>query len=128
MTLWSGRVGTGVAREVEELLRADDRELFHYDVEGPRLHVRRLAGAGILTADELREVERQLDTLAWEPGHEDVHTAIEVQLGELGRKIQAGRSRNDQVVTAFRLYVVGACAESVETIERFVANVKGGQA
>jgi argininosuccinate lyase len=122
MTLWSGRVGTGVAREVEELLRADDAELFLYDVEGTRLHVRRLAAAGILTADELREVERQLDTLAWEPGREDVHTAIEVQLGELGRKIQAGRSRNDQVATAFRLYVLDACAEAIETIERF-ANV-----
>ena len=120
MTLWSGRVGTGLAREVEELLRADDAELFLYDVEGTRLHVRRLAAAGILTADELREVERQLDGLAWEPGHEDVHTAIEVQLGELGRKIQAGRSRNDQVATAFRLYVADACAEAVETIERFV--------
>jgi len=119
MTLWSGRVGTGVAREVEELLRADDRELFLYDVEGTRLHVRRLAGAGILTADELREVERQLDVLSWEPGHEDVHTAIEVQLGELGRKIQAGRSRNDQVATALRLYVVDACAEAIETIGRF---------
>ena len=66
--------------------------------------------AGILDADELREVERRSTSLAWEPGHEDVHTAIEVQLGELGRKIQAGRSRNDQVATAFRLYVADACA------------------
>jgi argininosuccinate lyase len=42
-----------------------------------------------------------------------------VQLGELGRKIQAGRSRNDQVATALRLYVVDACAEAIETIGRF---------
>jgi argininosuccinate lyase len=42
--------------------------------------------------------------------------------GELGRKIQAGRSRNDQVATALRLYVVDACAEAIETIGRF-ANV-----
>src|ERR687892_55084 len=95
MTLWSGRVETSVAREVEELLRADDAELFYYDVEG------------------------SLDGLAWEPGHEDVHTMIEVGLGDVGRKIHAGRSRNDQVATAFRLYVTDASTEAVETIERF---------
>jgi argininosuccinate lyase len=119
MTLWSGRVDTSVAREVDELLRADDVELFFHDVEGTRLHARRLAAAGVLTDDELHTVERRLDGLSWEPGHEDVHTAIEVGLGELGRKIQAGRSRNDQVATALRLYVTDACAEAVEAIERF---------
>jgi argininosuccinate lyase len=123
MTLWSGRVASGLAHEVEELLRADDAELFPYDVEGTRLHVRRLAGAGILSEDEAREVERRLDELAWEPGHEDVHTAIEAQLGELGRKIHAGRSRNDQVATALRLYVSEACADAVEAIERFAGAV-----
>ena len=123
MTLWSGRVGAGLAREVEELLRADDAELFPYDVEGTRLHVRRLSAAGILSEQELDEVERRLDGLTWEPGHEDVHTAIEVQLGELGRKIHAGRSRNDQVATALRLYVSDACTEAVEAIERFAGAV-----
>ena len=123
MTLWSGRVRTTVAREVEELLRADDAELFYYDVEGTRLHARRLAAAGVLTEDELHDVERRLDGLAWEPGHEDVHTMIEVGLGDLGRKIHAGRSRNDQVATAFRLYVTDASADAVEAIERFARAV-----
>ena len=123
MTLWSSRVGSGVASEVEELLRADDGELFYYDIEGTRLHVRRLAAGGVLTDEELREVERRLDTLAWEPGHEDVHTIIEHGLGELGRKIHAGRSRNDQVATALRLYVADACAEAIESVERFARTV-----
>ena len=48
---------------------------------------------------------------------EDVHSAIERLLGELGRKIHAGRSRNDQVAAAFRLYVLDACAEAREEIE-----------
>ena len=119
MTLWSGRVATGLAREVEEFLRADDAELFYYDVEGTRLHARRLNAAGLLSNEELRDAERLLDGLAWESGDEDVHTLIERQLGEIGRRIQSGRSRNDQVVTALRLYVVDACAEAIEAIERF---------
>jgi argininosuccinate lyase len=123
MTLWSGRVDTSIAAEVGELLHADDAELFFYDVEGTRLHARRLAAASVLTDDELDSVERLLDGLAWEPGHEDVHTVIEVGLGELGRKIQAGRSRNDQVATALRLYVTDASAEAVEAIERFARTV-----
>ena len=50
--------------------------------------------------------------MAIEPEDEDVHTAIERLLGEVGRKIHAGRSRNDQVAAAFRLYVEDACAEA----------------
>jgi argininosuccinate lyase len=46
-----------------------------------------------------------------------VHTLIERRLGELGQKIHAGRSRNDQVAAAFRLYVGDACVEAVETVE-----------
>ncbi|MBA3383618.1 MAG: argininosuccinate lyase, partial [Actinobacteria bacterium] len=120
MTLWSGRVGTGLAPEVEALLRADDAELFFYDIEATRTHARRLQGVGLLSDAELREAERLLDGLTWEPGDEDVHTLIERRLGEVGQKIQAGRSRNDQVAAAFRLYVADACAEAVETVERFV--------
>jgi argininosuccinate lyase len=123
MTLWSGRVATDVAREVADLLRADDSELFYYDVEGTRLHARRLHEAGILSADELREAERLLDGLSWEPGDEDVHTLIERLLGEVGRKIHAGRSRNDQVATALRLYVADAATEAIEAIRRFARTV-----
>ena len=50
---------------------------------------------------------------------EDVHSAIERLLGDVGRKIHAGRSRNDQVATAFRLYVADACAEADEALRAF---------
>ena len=119
MTLWSGRVGARLAPEVEALLRADDAELFFYDIEATRTHARRLLGAGVLSDDELREAERLLDGLTWEPGDEDVHTLIERRLGDVGRKIHAGRSRNDQVAAAFRLYIADACAEAIENVERF---------
>ena len=52
---------------------------------------------------------------------EDVHSAIERLLGPVGRKIHAGRSRNDQVVTAFRLWTLNACTEATAGIEAFVA-------
>src|SRR5439155_5714778 len=101
---------------------AADADLFPYDCEGTRLHARRLAVAGILDADELAEVEQRLssiDASMIEASDEDVHSAIERLLGPVGRKIHAGRSRNDQVVTAFRLYVEDACREAVGAIERF---------
>jgi argininosuccinate lyase len=117
VTLWSGRVGTRLAPEVWEFLRAEDAELLPYDVEATRNHAERLRAAGLLTDDELTEALGLLDAVEWEAGHEDVHTLIEHQLGELGRKIHAGRSRNDQVAAAFRLYVVDACSEAIERIE-----------
>jgi argininosuccinate lyase len=78
-----------------------------------------------LTAEELDEVETMLASIAQggEAGlsdsDEDVHTAIERLLGDVGRKIHAGRSRNDQVVAALRLYVLDACAEAREGIDAF---------
>jgi argininosuccinate lyase len=125
MTLWSGRTGGArLAPEVAEFLRGDDAELLPYDCEGTLIHARRLAAAGILTAEELAEVERRLGQIREEgasalPPAEDVHTAIEQALGPVGRKIHAGRSRNDQVVTAFRLYVEDACDEALSAIRDF---------
>ena len=54
-----------------------------------------------------------------DPADEDVHSSIERQLGDVGRKIHAGRSRNDQVAAAFRLYVVDACREADAALVRF---------
>src|SRR5439155_4766423 len=54
---------------------------------------------------------------------EDVHSAIERLLGDVGRKIHAGRSRNDQVATAFRLYVADACAETAAALRGFAGAV-----
>src|SRR5215208_5532802 len=113
MTLWAGRVAGKLAPEVWEFLRADDAELLPYDCAATLAHARRLEQAGILTGDELLEVERALariDSVGDED--EDVHSAIERQLGDVGRKIHAGRSRNDQVAAALRLYVQDACEEA----------------
>jgi len=116
MTLWAGRVRRPLDPAVAAFLRADDAELLPYDCEATLLHARRLHGAGILDDAELADVEERLPAIAAgggiEPQDEDVHSAIERLLGDVGRKIHAGRSRNDQVAAAFRLYVADACAEA----------------
>jgi len=122
MTLWSGRVGGALDHAVWELLRANDAELLPYDCAATAEHAGRLHGAGLLTADELNEVEEKLSAIAHDPSgildeDEDVHSSIERQLGDIGRKIHAGRSRNDQVAAAFRLYVTDACADAREEID-----------
>jgi argininosuccinate lyase len=118
MTLWAGRVGSELAREVGEFLAARDAELLPYDCRATAIHAARLHAAGILDDAELAEVESVLASLEYEPGDEDVHTLIERSLGEVGRKLQAGRSRNDQVAAALRLFVGDACGEAVGAIEQ----------
>jgi argininosuccinate lyase len=113
VTLWSARTATPLAPEVADFLAAHDAELLPYDCRATVLHARRLHAAGLLDDDELSEAETALAALEWEPGDEDVHTLIERKLGDVGRKIHAGRSRNDQVAAALRLYVADACAEAV---------------
>jgi argininosuccinate lyase len=122
MSLWAGRVAGGLDPAVWAFLRADDAALLPYDCEATAEHAQRLHAAGLLTDAELAEAEGRLAEIANDPAgylatDEDVHTAIERQLGEVGRKIHAGRSRNDQVAAAFRLYVLDACAEAREDVD-----------
>ena len=124
MTLWSGRVAGELAPEVWEFLRAQDDELLPYDVAGTLIHADRLHAAAILSDAELAEVREKLAALhEVDPAAEDVHSWIEASLGEVGRKIHAGRSRNDQVAAAVRLYVVDASLEADEALVRFAAAV-----
>ena len=117
MSLWSGRVARPLDPAVAAFLRADDAELLPYDCEATAMHARRLHSAGLLDDAELAEAEERLAEIAScseqrGPDDEDVHSAIERLLGDVGRKIHAGRSRNDQVAAALRLYVADAAAEA----------------
>jgi argininosuccinate lyase len=129
MTLWAGRVATGLAPEVEAFLQAEDAELLPYDCRATAIHAARLHEAGILTSQELDEVEQKLASLADErealvgESDEDVHSLIERKLGATGRKIHAGRSRNDQVAAAFRLYVSDAAEDAAQGIRSLAAVV-----
>ncbi|MGH3660723.1 MAG: argininosuccinate lyase [Micromonosporaceae bacterium] len=118
--LWGGRFSGGPAEALARLSVSVqfDWRLAPYDLAGSRAHARVLARAGLLSADELGQMLAALDDLqaACASGEfrpviedEDVHTALErgllERLGELGGKLRAGRSRNDQVATDLRLYL-----------------------
>ncbi|MGH3005322.1 MAG: argininosuccinate lyase [Gaiellaceae bacterium] len=124
MTLWAARVESELAPEVWEFLRVQDAELLPYDCEATLLHARRLEDAGLLSAEELADAEstlahvREQGTPLLAREDEDVHSALERLLGSVGRKVHAGRSRNDQVAAALRLYVGDGCREAVNAIGR----------
>jgi argininosuccinate lyase len=125
--LWSERVEKKLAPEVADFLRAPDRELLPYDCAASKVHAGRLHGAGLISDEELAQISEALDRIVREGGvtgaDEDVHSAIERLLGELGRKIHTGRSRNDQVVAAMRLYVLEASEEASQRIRQIAAVV-----
>jgi argininosuccinate lyase len=118
--LWGGRFTSGPSDAMAALSLSVhfDWRLAPYDIAQTRAHARVLNTAGLLDDAEVAEVEQALTALADDvasgqaqpiPADEDVHTAIErlllERLGSLGGKLRAGRSRNDQVSTDFRLYL-----------------------
>jgi len=102
-----------------------DQRLVKHELSGSRVHARALMKAGILTETDGQRILDGLDALArahangeWtvEPGDEDVHSALERQLiariGEPGKRLHAGRSRNEQVALDVRLWLREASAET----------------
>ena len=125
MRLWGGRFGEGPDSRMADFTRSIevDAELALDDLAGSIAHVRGLARAGLLTAEEAEALERGLAALredvvagaiAWDPALEDVHMNLETLLtervGAVGGKLHTGRSRNDQVATDLRLWTRRAVA------------------
>jgi argininosuccinate lyase len=117
--LWHGRFSVAPAEELMAFTQSlsFDVRLFGDDVVGSKAHVQGLGRAGVLTAAEVHTILEALEA-TWQefetgaftfvPSDEDVHTAIERRVTELagavGGKLHTGRSRNDQCVTALRLW------------------------
>ncbi|MCW4458228.1 argininosuccinate lyase [Microbacterium sp. MPKO10] len=142
--LWGGRFASGPSPELARLSRSTqfDWALAHYDIQGSKAHARALADAGYLTDDELTAMLSALTELDEQvadgrfvaaESDEDVHSALERGLilvagQELGGKLRAGRSRNDQIATLVRLYlrdharVIGT--ELVQLIDALVAQAE----
>jgi len=131
MKLWDK--GTATADWVTRFTVGEDWRwdtmLLPYDVEGTRAHAWALAQIGVLTDDELGQIEEALDAirdaalareLSVTMADEDCHTVIERELterlGEAGQKIHAGRSRNDQVLVALRLWLRDALAAIADEV------------
>ena len=119
--LWGGRFAGGPAQALAALSLSThfDWRLAPHDLAGSRAHARVLQGAGLLSDDDLAGMLAALDSLAVDvrsgaftpgPDDEDVHTALERGLleragADLGGRLRAGRSRNDQIATLIRMYL-----------------------
>lgn len=129
MTLWAGRMGSGPAEEMMTFTASADRRLALYDVRGSLAHVRGLGRSGILSPEEVEALTAALEAIGGElergefefrDTDEDVHSALERRVveytGPTGAKVHTGRSRNDQVATATRLYAREALARVGEGV------------
>jgi argininosuccinate lyase len=117
--LWHGRFDAAPADDLMAFTESlsFDRRLWSDDITGSTAHVRMLGEVGILSAEETRTIIAALDAVraefesssfSFESTDEDIHTAIERRVtqiaGEVGGRLHTGRSRNDQVATAVRLW------------------------
>ncbi len=136
--LWQ-KPGVAVDAKIQAFLAGDDvildREFFLYDIAASKAHAQGLQHIGILSLEELGGLSAQLDRLAedfrsgafvLDDQYEDCHSAIEARLterlGDAGRKIHTGRSRNDQILVATRLWLKDRLAR-VAALSREVAQV-----
>lgn len=126
MKLWEKGIDT--AKEIETFTVGKDRELdlflAPYDILGTLAHIQMLESIGLLEAEELGKLQVALKaihqtaeegTFSIEDGIEDVHSQVELmltrKLGDIGKKVHSGRSRNDQVLVDLKLYFLDEIRE-----------------
>ena len=135
--LWQ-KPGVAVDAAIQAFLAGDDvvldREFFLFDLQASAVHAEGLQRIGLLSRDELEGIRRELDALAddfrsgafvLDDRYEDGHSAIEARLverlGDAGKRIHAGRSRNDQVLVATRLWL----KDRLSTLQAIACEVAG---
>lgn len=133
MQLWNK--GFEPDEMIEEFTVGHDRELdlelARYDVQGSLAHIRMLQSIGLLTEDELKSLTEELENISAviergefviDPGVEDVHSQVEFmltrRLGDIGKKIHSGRSRNDQVLVDLKLFIRHRLQEIAISVKR----------
>ena len=117
---WGGRFSASTDIFVEQFTQSVsyDQRLYHYDIMGSIAHVSMLAKVGVLSREESDQIIEGLESIEadivqgsfeWEIALEDVHmnieTALVTRIGDVGKKLHTGRSRNDQIATDIRLYL-----------------------
>ncbi len=117
---WGGRFTEATDQFVERFTASVsfDQRLYHHDINGSLAHAAMLAKVGVLSEEELTQIQQGLEEIRgeiergefeWSVSLEDVHMNIEAKLTEkigiTGKKLHTGRSRNDQVATDIRLYL-----------------------
>ena len=146
--LWGGRFASGPSAALEALSRSThfDWRLALYDIRGSHAHATALEAAGYLSADDAAAMHAGLDRLAEKvrsgelsprPGDEDVHGALEQMLldevgSELGGRLRAGRSRNDQIATFVRMYLLDHASviarEVLQLVDALIAQAEANAA
>jgi len=128
---------TDVDKRVDQFTVGRDRELdmflASYDVLGSMAHIRMLASVGLLGQDELQLLLKELKNIyhevsagsfSIEEGAEDIHSQVELlltrRLGDIGKKIHSGRSRNDQVLLDLKLYTRAELMEIVDLVNQLI--------
>ena len=129
MALWGGRFEAGVAEVTQEFGASlpVDKHLYKQDIAGSKAHAKMLAAQGIISAEDeqaiakgLTGIEQDIDAgnFTFDVNDEDIHMSIESELtrriGEAGKRLHTGRSRNDQVATDTRLGVKALAKELME--------------
>jgi argininosuccinate lyase len=132
---WGGRFTSDTDNRVEAFTESIslDRRLYRHDIQASQAHARMLAEVGLLTGEEAGRIVTTLDAIAGEIERgefaylvklEDIHTHIEhaliERLGDVGRKLHTGRSRNDQIVTDVKLWV----RDSLDALDQRLRNVQ----
>ena len=139
--LWGGRFSEPTDAFVQRFTASEafDRRLAVYDIAGSRAHADMLASTGVLTPDENAAIQQGLQDVlaeieagrfAWSVAREDVHMNIEARLteliGDVGKKLHTGRSRNDQVATDLRLYLreeLDHCRDELTRLQLGIVNL-----
>ncbi len=131
---WGGRFSEQTDAFVERFTASVqfDRRMFRQDIAGSRAHARMLEKIGILSSDDLTAILSGLEQIEseiergefdWSIQREDVHMNIEARLtaliGDAGKRLHTGRSRNDQVATDIRLYLREQIDSIIAELERF---------
>lgn len=127
---WQARIGEATDALAQSFVESIsyDRRLYKHDIAGSIAHATMLAKVGLITDAErdqiiegLRSIERDIESsnFPFDESLEDIHMVIEAELikrvGEPGRKLHTGRSRNDQVATDFALWLASASADLNQT-------------
>ena len=136
--MWSGRFSASASDLLDQFNASImfDRKLYREDIEGSLAHATMLEHQGILTSQELEQIkgglaqvmqEIESGTFEWKISDEDLHMGIEKRLtaliGDAGKKLHTARSRNDQIATDFRRYVLRKNLEIVEGLKLLMQEV-----
>lgn len=138
MKLWGGRFTKqtdSLVQEFNESLSFDKR-LYKQDIRGSEAHISMLAKQGIVSETDkesilkgLKEIEEEIESgkLSFDDGSEDIHSFVETHLiekiGEAGKRLHTGRSRNDQVALDMKLYTRDIIDENISLLESLLNTI-----